>query len=234
MQDYYSRKLAADRLRRCYEIAPPSARAYLRGEIDHVASRLVRSDLVLELGCGYGRVLAELADRVQVAWGVDTSLESLRTAREYVDLKTVKLAAMDAVRMGFRDNLFDAVICIQNGISAFAVDPGELLHEAVRVARPGGLVLFSSYAECFWESRLEWFEAQAAEGLLGPIDHDATGEGTIVCKDGFSATAVSPERFRTLSRAVGVEPLIREIDRSSLFCELRVPDPGGKTFDEKE
>ncbi len=222
MQDYYAEKLAADRLRRCYEIAPPLAQAYLQGEIDRLLTCLTRSDRVLELGCGYGRVLAEIEDHVRIAWGIDTSLESLRLARGPANPKTIKLVAMDATRLGFEDDLFDVVICIQNGISAFNVDPGELLREAVRVTRPGGLALFSSYAESFWDARLEWFEAQAAAGLLGPIDHNATGHGTIVCKDGFRATTVTPGQFRELSLPLGIEPTIREVEGSSLFCELRV------------
>ena len=49
------------------------------------------------------------------------------------------------------------------------------LAAAVDVTRPGGRVLFSSYAEAFWDHRLAWFRLQAREGLLGEIDEAATG-----------------------------------------------------------
>ncbi len=52
---YYSTHLAAERLRRCYEIAPTRVRRYLRAEIDFVLSRSGPAADVLELGCGYGR-----------------------------------------------------------------------------------------------------------------------------------------------------------------------------------
>ena len=52
---------------------------------------------------------------------------------------------MDAAALGFRDRVFDVVVCIQNGISAFKVDRRALIAEAIRVTRPGGSVLFSSY-----------------------------------------------------------------------------------------
>jgi len=52
------------------------------------------------------------------------------------------------------DGSFDAVVCIQNGISAFQVDPFELVSESVRVARDHGIIFFSTYSEKFWHDRL--------------------------------------------------------------------------------
>ena len=53
----------------------------------------------------------------------------------------------------FRDGGFDVVVCIQNGISAFHVDRRLLIERAVRLARQGGQVLFSTYSERFWPDR---------------------------------------------------------------------------------
>jgi len=97
------------------------------------------------------------------------------------------------------------------------------MREAVRLTRSGGLVLFSSYSARFWEARLEWFEAQAAHGLIGEIDREATRDGVIVCKDGFRAVTVDGEGFRRLVEPLGLVPCIVEVDGSSLFCEISVP-----------
>ena len=224
MTGYYAENLAAERLRACYEVAPPRARAYLEAEIDFVLERTTPSTLALELGCGYGRVLRRLVPRSRAAVGIDTSLPSLKMAREFVGPSpSLRLLAMDAACMGFRDGSFDLAFCVQNGISAFAVDELTLFREAVRVTRPGGIVLFSSYAERFWQDRLEWFEAQAAHGLIGPIDREATGNGVIVCKDGFRATTVGPDRFEALAARLDLLPRIGEVEGSSLFCEVVVP-----------
>jgi ubiquinone/menaquinone biosynthesis C-methylase UbiE len=144
-------------------------------------------------------------------------------AKEYWGhIPLVHLAVMNSAFMGFSDRSFDLTICIQNGISAFAVDQKVLFQEAVRVTKSAGIVLFSSYSERFWNDRLEWFEAQSANGLIGPIDHQATGNGVIVCKDGFRATTVDAEGFRALASAVNLVPSIVEVDNSSIFCEIVV------------
>jgi len=224
MPGYYSEKLAANRLRACYDLAPPRTRAYLEAEIEFVLSRTLPSMTALELGCGYGRVLERLLPAVNVAFGIDTSLASLRTALEFLRGRpSLRFACMDALCMGFRDRTFDLTVCVQNGICAFALDQQQLFREALRVTRSGGLVLFSSYSAQFWEHRLQWFEIQSAHGLIGEIDHEATSNGVIVCKDGFRATTADSTTFEKLAAGLRVTPRITEVDGSSLFCEIVVP-----------
>jgi SAM-dependent methyltransferase len=229
MAEYYREKLSAGRLERAYAIAPPRVRQYLAAEIDHVLSLLRPGDAVLELGCGYGRALAPLARKAAVAWGIDTSFESLAYgSAALARLGTCALARMDAVRLGFRDGAFDCVVCIQNGISAFHVDPAALVREALRVTRPRGLAIFSSYAASFWKHRLEWFVLQAEAGLVGAIDWERTGDGAIVCADGFTATTFGRDRFAALADELGATARVVEIDSSSVFCEITAGAPAGK------
>ncbi|HXY10693.1 MAG TPA: class I SAM-dependent methyltransferase [Terriglobales bacterium] len=224
MPGYYTERLAAERLRACYDLAPPRTKAYLEAEIEFVLAKTTSSMLALELGCGYGRVLEQLLPRVRMACGIDTSLSSLRMSLEYLGRKpSLHLACMNSVQMGLRDRTFDLTICIQNGICAFAVDQQQLLREAIRVTRSGGLVMFSSYAPQFWEHRLEWFEIQSTHHLIGEIDYRATGKGIIVCKDGFRATTADRATFEKLAARLGVTPRITEVDGSSLFCEFVRP-----------
>lgn len=224
MCGYYTEGLAAERLRACYDLAPPRIKAYLEAEIEFVLARTTQSMLALELGCGYGRVLQRLLPRVRAAFGIDTSASSLRMALRYLRHKPSPcLACMDASQMGFRSRVFDLTICIQNGISAFAVDPQQLVREAIRVTRSGGRVMFSSYTPQFWEHRLEWFEIQSTHHLIGEIDYQATGNGIIVCKDGFRATTVSRETFEKLAAGLEITSHLAEVDGSSLFCEFVSP-----------
>ncbi|OFW08576.1 MAG: hypothetical protein A3H96_12175 [Acidobacteria bacterium RIFCSPLOWO2_02_FULL_67_36] len=221
---YYLTRLSGDRLRRCYERAPQRVKQYLDAEIMYVLGRVEPAASVLELGCGYGRVLVPLAQTAQWVMGIDTSLESLMLAREVTaGYARCELAVMDATALGFRDRAFDMVVCIQNGICAFQVDPRQLLQEALRVTRLGGRLLFSSYTEAFWAHRLLWFEGQAEEGLVGEIDYAETTRGEIVCKDGFRSGTLGANELRQLCGKVGVQPIIVEVDQSSVFCEVIVP-----------
>ena len=69
---------------------------------------------------------------------------------------------------------------------------------------------------------MQWFQAQAEYGLLGEIDEEKTGNGNIVCKDGFTATTVSQQEFLELTSGLHVSAQIREIDNSTIFCVMSV------------
>ena len=129
---------------------------------------------------------------------------------------------MDAGNLTFKERKFDVVFAIQNGISAFKIEPQKLVKECLKVTRKGGKVIFSSYSEKIWDARLEWFLKQAEAGLLGEIDLEKTGEGTIVGKDGFKATTFTKEDFSDLSVDVDVNSYIKEIDQSSIFWVIYV------------
>jgi 2-polyprenyl-6-hydroxyphenyl methylase/3-demethylubiquinone-9 3-methyltransferase len=189
-----------------------------------VVGKIGGSSRVLELGCGYGRVLDRLAERAGFVLGVDTSRDSLQLAHRRAGPRMpYQLAQMNAIELAIKDRSFDTVVCIQNGISAFQVDKKRLMDEAVRVSLPGGRVVFSSYTERFWEHRLEWFRIQASHGLIGEIDWEATGDGVIVCKDGFRATTVGEREFVSLAATCSLTAAVTEVNGSSLFCELEIP-----------
>jgi 2-polyprenyl-6-hydroxyphenyl methylase/3-demethylubiquinone-9 3-methyltransferase len=221
MRGYYETRLAAESLRRCYELASARVQQYLRAEIDYVVERLRPDDTVLELGCGYGRVMVDLSGAAAHVVGIDTSKASLELARrQLADRPNCLLARMDASHLAFVEGSFDVVVCVQNGLSAFHADRRRVVREALRVTCQGGKVFFSTYSDRFWEPRLAWFARQADAGLIGEIDYERTGEGTIVCRDGFQASTIGPEEFGALLDGLDVELAVTEVDTSSLFYGL--------------
>ncbi len=222
MFKYYSEKLTGERLALCYKLAPPPVKQFLHKEIQYIISKIQPNYKILELGCGYGRVLKHLALHSNSLIGIDNSFHSLYFGKNYLK-KTLncQLMQMNAINTGLKSNLFDLVLCIQNGMSAFHVNKADLLKECIRLTKRGGIVLLSSYSEKFWEHRLKWFEIQSQNNLIGEIDYTKTGNGVIICKDGFSATTVSRDEFRSLANSVNQSCVIKEVAESSIFCEIQ-------------
>jgi 2-polyprenyl-6-hydroxyphenyl methylase/3-demethylubiquinone-9 3-methyltransferase len=226
MDNYYINRLSAEKFKLCYELATPRVKQYLDAESEFVRQKIYPGNLVLELGCGYGRILPAIAGKARAVVGIDISLPSLLFGRETIkNVPNCFWAQMDALRLSFFDNSFDTVICIQNGISAFQVDGKALVRESLRVTRDKGTIIFSSYSEKFWEHRIEWFRIQSKAGLLGVIDDNKTRDGRIVCQDGFAASTVNSIQFLELTSEFNVDTNTIEVDESSLFCEI-IPRKG--------
>ncbi len=87
------------------------------------------------------------------------------------------------------------------------------------MTRLRGLLLFSTYSETFWPHRVQWFEVQAANGLVGDIDYSATHPGEIVCKDGFRSGTLSVAEFKSICGHFDAEPTFVEVDESTICSE---------------
>jgi ubiquinone/menaquinone biosynthesis C-methylase UbiE len=107
---------------------------------------------VLDIGCGTGRFLAQLAE-VAKAWGVDPSPEMLEVARARAGSAGVKLGS--AEELPFKDGWFERATM---WLVAHLVDRPRAFAEAARVLEPGGRFAVAtfdpSYFEWLWLNEL--------------------------------------------------------------------------------
>ena len=101
---------------------------------------------VLEAGVGTGLSLGYYPEHAEV-YGVDLSEDMLRRAQEKVDkrgLTHVKsLQVMDVTRLGFPDEMFDAVTA--QFIITLVPEPEVALSEVALVLRPGGEIVLANH-----------------------------------------------------------------------------------------
>lgn len=146
------------------------------------------TDHVLDIGCGHGRALGELARRAprgRIA-GADPSELMVEIAvqrnRHLVRAKLIDVAHAGVERLPYVDAAFDKILCV-HGVY-FWRELAPAFAEVARVLKPGGraaLVLrtaknkataaFPSEVYRFW-SRLEMEQAIARAGLATTIQRD--------------------------------------------------------------
>lgn len=100
---------------------------------------------ILDVGVGTGLSLPLFPPFVQVV-GIDISAEMLAKAAEKVTklrLRNVGLMEMDACRMSFPDNVFDAVSAAY--MITVVPDPNGCVREIKRVCKPGGRIVFINH-----------------------------------------------------------------------------------------
>jgi len=129
---------------------------------------------VLDIAAGRGAVTGPAAQAVGprgAVLAIDGSPNMLRAlARDFGDVPQIQTREMDAHHLAFPDASFDAVTC---GLAFHIMaDPGQVIAEAHRVLRPGGLLAFSTPGPGKPDSRWDFDE------LVRDIDALASPERT--------------------------------------------------------
>ena len=133
---------------------------YLDKEIDFIRKHLHGNENVLEIGAGYGRILKELSTHAKNFIGIDISEDSTAFGKKYLkELLNIHLEVKDAYRLNLME-IFNVVLCLQNGLSALKGEPLELIKISMKALLKGGKAYFSTYSTKFWQHRLAWFREQ--------------------------------------------------------------------------
>jgi ubiquinone/menaquinone biosynthesis C-methylase UbiE len=120
---------------------------------------LTAANLVLDLGCGTGALLADLPVKPgAVVYGLDLSLPSVKQA--FVHAPSASLVCADGVFLPYADSVFDLVFC--HFVLLWTSNPAKVLAEMRRVIRPGGAVL--ALAEPDYGGRVDYPVELAALG----------------------------------------------------------------------
>ena len=121
---------------------------YLRGI---VTSSSWRGKRVLEIGCGPGIDLVQLAGAGATVTGMDLTPPAARLARRHLQIRKLPGSTLEgnAELTPFADGTFDAVY--SHGVLHHTVDTQRAIDEVHRVLKPGGEAVIMLY------HRLSWF-----------------------------------------------------------------------------
>ncbi len=96
---------------------------------------------ILDVGCGNGAFLRQMAERIDHGAGVDASASMLKMATEKAKqsgLNNLNFSKVSGPQLDFPDNQFDYVISV---LSFRYLDWDPMVQEMVRVLKPGGRIL---------------------------------------------------------------------------------------------
>lgn len=111
---------------------------------EQYANQLGRPLRILDLGCGTGKCLSDLAARGHEVVGADFSAEALSFTRRRGG---AMLLRADATRLPLAEGSFDVVIALD--IMEHVEKDGEMAAEMLRVLRPGGVAIVNVPAHPF-------------------------------------------------------------------------------------
>ncbi|WP_314172638.1 class I SAM-dependent methyltransferase [Streptomyces winkii] len=157
-----------------------------------------RDARILDYGCGYGRLTAELARLgYRDVHGVDPSRALIERGRnEHPELPLVRF---DALPLPFEDGSFDAALLfVILGVVTGDADQKALLSELARLVRPSGVLYLSDVPLQNDEHHVRRYEEASAADPLRPY-------GVFSTPDGGLFRHHRPEELRELLHAHGFD-----------------------------
>jgi SAM-dependent methyltransferase len=144
-----------------------------KSDADRVRRHLRGRDLVLNIGCGLGRVDLYLAPHVREIWAIDVSGEMLARAKErlnaHANVRLLEVGNRDFLA-AFEDGAMDLVFSYLVLQHLEKEDAVTYLREAARVLKPGGVLVtqFPNYLSPEYE-RVLLVESQVADRSPGRV-----------------------------------------------------------------
>ncbi len=131
-----------------------------------------RTESLLDVGTGTGRILQVLAGQIGSGLGVDLSHDMLRVARANLDRREARNCQVrygDMYQLPLNDGAVHAVTLHQ--VLHFADDPQAVLAEAARVLAPRGRLIVVDLAQ----HDLEWLRTEKGHRRLGFAPGEVAG-----------------------------------------------------------
>ncbi len=196
---------------------------------------LTQQKKLFEVGCAAGFLARALAPKVKSYMGVDISKKSINLAKS-LNIVNAKFQWADAVNLPFDDGKFECVLCQDVFTNIANMDiGGSIIHEIVRVTKPGGRAIIGNvaYKGKDAESGRRFAEvSREMEEKHGPYQFVAKSdfwtqfgrwfkEKVYKCRPEILCYSYSPSEFHAVGNEMGVKMTTLDIHPKSYYWGLR-------------
>ena len=139
--------------------SPELIQEFLDGEIEFINKHIKNNSSILEIGCGYGRLLQILAKNSKKVIGIDFSKNMVNLSKNNLgNHQNVIIELMDANKLSFKDNSFDYVVCLDNSFGNMPKIEQEVINEMKRVCKIGGEIIISVFSDNAKNTQMENYQ----------------------------------------------------------------------------
>lgn len=177
---------------------PPEIQAFMRAELDLLDDVIMEGMRVIDVGCGTGRHLLLIRDRLRLGLGVDYEHSYIAQAERSASAPNLHFITCDASAIPVVA-AFDFAMCLTNTWGTMGDKTG-VLEEMRRLAPRPGTRLLSVFSQASVPPRREWYPR------LGHAVLEETSE-YLATEGGFRSEHFSEPRLRSIVGRCAIRPL---------------------------
>lgn len=202
-------------------------RTFLRAEIRYLKTHLKKDARVLDVGCGYGRVLKLLQKGSWELWGMDNSSSELRQAKQYIGrAPNIHLVLGDVRKTGFSQEFFDVAYVTGNTFGNLGRSKVPILKELTRIVRKGGSIIVTTYNE---KDETFAIRLSSYRKVKVPLKMVSKREKKVYIKvktygkdETFVSEQFSRDELKKLFLKSGLKAKVKPLTKITYVCEARV------------
>lgn len=196
------------------KINPPSFKIWFEKENLYLRKIITKNSVVLDVGCGLGKNIKEIANFAERVVGIDNDeLFFKETEKNLLEFKNVEVFLEDARKMHFKNNTFDYTVCMGDTFGNFGLNKVKILKEMKRVTKNGGKIIVSVYSEEALPERLKVYKK------IGLPITKINKDGTVIAKGGIISEQFSKEKLKDIFNKADLSVKITRLGPIACLCE---------------
>ena len=177
---------------------PKEIQAFMRAELDLLRETIQEGARVLDVGCGTGRHLVLMRDRLRLGVGLDYERSYIAEAARRAGADHLHFVTGDATAMPVETS-FDFAICLTNTWGTMS-DKAGVLREMRRLAPQPHTRLLSVFSDSSVTARREWYRG-FGHAVIEETDEYLLTDG------GLRSEHFTDARLRSLVGECAIRPL---------------------------
>lgn len=185
---------------------------WTKKEIIEFTKFLKNDSVVLEVGCGWGRILKSLAPHCKKIIGIDNSDVEIKEAKFFLaDVSNSEMFYEDGEKTHFPDDYFDVIILAGNTFGNLGDKKEKVINEITRILKESGKILLSVYANGAKDLRIK---AYRDIGLKADLKED----GTVIFEGGLLSEEFSKQQLEIIFKKFGLKVQFVDINSIAMLC----------------
>ncbi len=201
--------------RKIEEMTTPDVKDYIKQVHKYLLSNIKGNVLVLEVGCGTGDFIRDIAAQVNKIVGIDSSKKLLKiTKKNLSGIKNISLINSDLESASIPKAYFDFVISMWTLPNID--DPINFITKIKRVIKRDGVIFIDTYSEKATKQRIKMYKSIGLS-VIG------VNKEEILIKEGLTEKIYMKKSLKALFKNAGLEVDIINIHKMGYLCKATNP-----------